>query len=399
MSGAGLDEVELESSKKRTIDQVDDVDSDEDDGNKKMKKSPKAKVALAIGYQGTNYNGSQTQANANHDSVTVEDVLFQAIVRANGISQSNSDNMKKVSWHRTSRTDKGVHACINVISLKMMADPGIVDRINSELPEDIRVYGYKRVMTSFNPKNMCDSRQYEYVLPTFTLRPITEQERSVPDEQEITSVTQDQLSYRIDAATLERVRTLLNHYVGTRTYMNFTQKSKINGMNSTSRFIKEFTCSDPIVMDGMELVVMKVWGQSFMYNQIRKMIGFILYVLRGHAQESDFQLVFDAKKSYDVPLAPGAGLMLEMLHFEGYNNTHRNIHGPLKFEEYQPAMDELKAKIRLSIVKQEEKECIMSKWIHKLKSIEVRCRDTTQEEIDEIQKRKKTRAKYERDEY
>ena len=43
---------------------------------------------------------------------------------------------------RAARTDKGVHAAGQVISLKMITeDPNIVEKINSHLPEQIRIWG------------------------------------------------------------------------------------------------------------------------------------------------------------------------------------------------------------------------------------------------------------------
>jgi hypothetical protein len=45
---------------KRTID---DVENTEESEAKRAKKVPKQKVVLAIGYEGTNYHGSQSQAH------------------------------------------------------------------------------------------------------------------------------------------------------------------------------------------------------------------------------------------------------------------------------------------------------------------------------------------------
>lgn len=49
---------------------------------------------------------------------------------------------------RAARTDAGVHAAGNIVSLKMIVTiPGIKDivaKINEELPPEIRVWGYVR---------------------------------------------------------------------------------------------------------------------------------------------------------------------------------------------------------------------------------------------------------------
>lgn len=77
-----------------------------------------------------------------------------------------------MSFLRAARTDKGVHAAVNVISLKMIIeDDALVERINMQLPDQIRVWKIMRTMKSFNPRTSCDSRIYEYLLPTSAFLP------------------------------------------------------------------------------------------------------------------------------------------------------------------------------------------------------------------------------------
>jgi tRNA pseudouridine38-40 synthase len=53
---------------------------------------------------------------------------------------------------RAARTDKGVHAAGQAISLKMIIeDPNIVNKINEHLPEQIRVWGkYTCILSYYN---------------------------------------------------------------------------------------------------------------------------------------------------------------------------------------------------------------------------------------------------------
>lgn len=91
---------------------------------------------------------------------------------------------------RACRTDKGVHAAGQVVSLKMLvkmhnssctseetvlseadALDATVGRLNALLPRDIRVFAIRRTANSFHAKERCDSRFYEYLLPTYALAP------------------------------------------------------------------------------------------------------------------------------------------------------------------------------------------------------------------------------------
>jgi len=108
----------------------------------------------------------------NTTEKTIEGDLFTAFVAAGAISKANADDPKKSQLVRCARTDKGVHAAGNVISLKLIVeDKDIVQKINEHLSPQIRVWGYERTVNSFSCYQACDSRWYEYLLPTHALLP------------------------------------------------------------------------------------------------------------------------------------------------------------------------------------------------------------------------------------
>ena len=129
---------------------------------------PKRKVAVLIGYAGTGYHGIQI----NHKEKTIEGDIFAAFVAAGAISKANADDPKKSSLVRCARTDKGVHAAGNVLSLKLIVeDDDIVNKINQHLPNQIRVWAVQRTSNSFSAYQACDSRWYEYLMPSYSLLP------------------------------------------------------------------------------------------------------------------------------------------------------------------------------------------------------------------------------------
>ncbi|KAJ5447745.1 Pseudouridine synthase I TruA [Penicillium cf. griseofulvum] len=129
---------------------------------------PKKKVALLMGYSGTGYSGMQL----NEQQRTIEGDLFTALVNVGAVSKANAADPKKSSFVRCARTDKGVHAAGNVVSLKMIVeDEDIIQKINAELSPQIRVWGYEITSKSFSCYQMCDSRVYEYLMPSHCLLP------------------------------------------------------------------------------------------------------------------------------------------------------------------------------------------------------------------------------------
>ncbi|MCJ1287018.1 tRNA pseudouridine synthase 1 [Xylographa opegraphella] len=129
---------------------------------------PKRKVAVMIGYSGSGYKGMQL----NDKEKTIEGDLFKAFVAAGAVSKANADDPKKSALVRCARTDKGVHAAGNVISMKLIIeDPNIVQKINDNLSPQIRVWGIVRTNSSFSAYQMCDSRIYEYLIPSHCFLP------------------------------------------------------------------------------------------------------------------------------------------------------------------------------------------------------------------------------------
>ena len=130
----------------------------------------RTQVALLLAYCGTRYQGLQK----NPGAVTVEETLEAAIHRAGGITDNNVGTLQKVSWSRAGRTDKGVHAVGQIIGAKLVGLDleALRSRVNDELEgSEVRVLGLERATQGFCAHTMCSSREYEYLLPAYVLRP------------------------------------------------------------------------------------------------------------------------------------------------------------------------------------------------------------------------------------
>lgn len=97
-----------------------------------------------------------TRLCSQPDARTIEGVLFDALVRVGAVSSDNADDATKVNLGRAARTDAGVHAAGNLVSLKLITQiPGVPDVVaatNKLLPPEIRVWGIVRVQNSFNAR-------------------------------------------------------------------------------------------------------------------------------------------------------------------------------------------------------------------------------------------------------
>ena len=145
-------------------------------------------------------------------------------------------------------------------------------------------------------------------------------------------------AYRLSDEEKEKVHTLFRDtFMGTKSYHNYTKDMK-PGQTASQRFMMDLTANEYMYVNketfdvtssddakAIEFVKFYLKGQSFLYNQIRKMIGSIIQVIHG-----DLDAEHQMKNSFSangclVALSPGDGLMLEKVAYDKYNefNTHK----------------------------------------------------------------------------
>lgn len=403
---ADFEENKTTTENKRTRTEIVSASLAYDEGNviKKEPRLPKKKVAVMVGYCGSGYHGMQF----NPPNPTIEMELFNAFVNAGAISKANSNDLKKNGFMRAARTDKGVHAGGNVISLKLIIeDPKIKEKINDNLPEGIRIWDIKRVNKAFDCRKLCGSRWYEYLLPTYSLigpkpgsylyKEIEESKIELPDvlddnidniefwnsfktvvNEKFTIEEQDAITnyappgrdefdenddlyqkvklfksmenahkraYRISDTKLIKFRDSMKQYLGSHNFHNFTLGKDFKDPSAT-RYMKEISVSNPFVIGDAktEWISIKIHGQSFMLHQIRKMISMATLITRCGCPVDRISDAYNAQK-INIPKAPALGLLLESPVYEGYNKRLQEFgYEPIDFKEYQSEMDAFKMK-------------------------------------------------------
>ncbi|KAG2881744.1 hypothetical protein PC115_g22134 [Phytophthora cactorum] len=105
----------------------------------------------------------------NENVKTIEDDIRHAIFQACAMRESNFEDLGKIDWARSSRTDKGVHAGCIVFSGKLLIDEenkmdpvsgrvnGHKEALNASLPENIRVFSL-RVGRRWRARNCSESQ-------------------------------------------------------------------------------------------------------------------------------------------------------------------------------------------------------------------------------------------------
>lgn len=323
---------------------------------------PKRKVALLMSYNGKGYHGMQV----NKVVPTIEGELFKAFEVSQAVGKENIDDPHKFGFMRAARTDKGVHAATQVVSLKMcVEEENLVEKMNAVLPPQIRIWGFHRTRNSFHAKKQTDSRVYEYLLPTHVFLPVGElwevnkhsEKIEDPNYHYHKNISEEDIkimkSYRISKELLESVTSFTKSYEGNRHYHNFTSNSTYKDPRSI-RFIRSVNIVGPTIIDGYEWLKVVIHGNSFVLHQIRKMMGLMILSIRCGKAFSDVEYVFEPGKA-NIPTAPPIGLLLRKTVHDGYNRVAEEA-VKLDFDKYEDQVQEFTEKYIYNAIYKETEE-------------------------------------------
>ena len=167
--------------------------------------------------------------------------------------------------------------------------------------------------------------------------------------EEVLEIARNQLAgYRTTPDQIQGLKDALKVFEGTHSFHNYTRR--LNATDpSASRYIMKFVPLDPIIVprktniqgikqEDAEWIPVQVTGQSFLLNQIRKMISAAVDLARGVVSKEQIEKSLMRGSRMKVNVAPAQGLFLDRSFFEIYNKqlekkNQNNDHKPLKWVE------------------------------------------------------------------
>lgn len=228
-------------------------------------------VALWCWYHGGPFKGYQTQPGLR----TVQDEVIKALHRA-GLSRKPLP---------AGRTDRGVHARMQVLSLRLPEEVPLTElpaRINAELPKEIGIALAKSAPRGFHPQYSTEQKEYRYQLL------LEDDERWAP------------YAWRVDVEPSKLIP-LVKAMEGTRDFGAFHDRT-------SGRFPR--TISEASVVEREGRLEVRLKGPGFARYMVRLLVGSAVAVVRGELSEADFLAGLSEAKRLPEVRAPGEGLTL-----------------------------------------------------------------------------------------
>ncbi len=249
---------------------------------------PTGTVALILEYDGSNYHGSQWQANAP----TIQGEIEKALKKLTG---------ERTRIKAASRTDAGVHARGQVVSFRTgsaLPLKSFVDGLNHYLPRDIAVKEAHRLDDSFDVRRSAISREYKYYILNSPTR----------------SPMRQGFSCRVDGnLDIESMNRACQALVGKHDFTSFVSSAETARRKRTVRNVFKAE----ITRDG-DMIVLEIVANSFLPHQVRNTAGSLIKVGQGKMTVDEFSSLVEAKTpGLAGPTAPADGLCLMRVNYPG----------------------------------------------------------------------------------
>ena len=234
------------------------------------------KIALLVAYDGSKFHGFAKQPGVD----TIEGVILRAINEL-GLS------INKIQY--MSRTDKGVHALHQVITISKVSTIKIGHLLNEALPECVRVHAVSRVRHDFNPRRSVVSKTYLYVAP-------------------------------YQGEDLGRIRWVVD-YINAKEHDFTALIKRRRGVNYGTKMklkVKVTLRSD--------MIYFFVTSKYFLWEQVRRLITLIkAYSLKRITKNEFIQVLMGQDLKWGIAPAPPGGLILWRAKIKGVNGWIRII--------------------------------------------------------------------------
>ncbi len=242
-------------------------------------------LKMTIAYDGTEYAGWQFQP----DAPTVQGAMEAAVKKITG-------ETRRVT--ASGRTDAGVHALAQVVGLQTesdLSDKVLKRAINASLPHDISVLDVVPAREGFDPIRDAVSKRYRYVI----------------DDGKFVDVFESRYCwhYFSDQLDADRMHRAAQKILGTHDFVSFQTSG--SDRSTTVRTVSDILVERRSTSKMGTPLVLEIEANGFLYNMVRTIVGTLVEVGRGNADEDHLTKVIAAEDRRAAGMtAPAAGLFM-----------------------------------------------------------------------------------------
>ncbi len=265
-------------------------------------------IKLTIEYDGTSYNGWQTQA----DVPSIQSAIKSAIEKVTG------EHIKLIG---AGRTDTGVHAkaqAANFITSSGISIERMPYAINAHLPSDIVIKSAQDVRLGFNARKDAKAREYRYVIYNGRYRTATDRLYSY------------HVSFKLDIHAMEQAANYLkgaHDFTGFSVILNKAKRSEESGrsfldssalpQNDTITYYpmyKPDTSKNIMKLDiekKDDFIYVTIKADGFLHHMVRYIVSALIETGRRSMRPEDIRHYIEPEcKKWGLARAPAKGLFL-----------------------------------------------------------------------------------------
>ncbi len=237
---------------------------------------------LCVSYDGTDFCGWQRQDNGPSVQAVLEEALGKLC-------------SESVACRAAGRTDSGVHALGQVVSIKTnraLPPKALMYGTNNHLPASVAVVEATQVADEFDARRSASGKLYRYQIWNGPIR------------SPLHCRTHWHVAYSLD---LNAMRLAAGQLVGRHDFAAF--RAADCERQTTVRHIKRIDVFSPAAEPNTVLI--EVEGTAFLKQMVRILAGTLVAVGRGHMSVSAVQEALHSRdRSRAGPTAPALGLVL-----------------------------------------------------------------------------------------
>jgi tRNA pseudouridine38-40 synthase len=240
---------------------------------------------LLIQYDGGRYKGWQRLGNGDQ---SIQGKIENVLTEMAG---------EKIEIIGCSRTDAGVHALSQVANFKMnkdMTETEVMDYVNHYLPNDISLLKVENVSDRFHARYNAKDKIYLYKIWNKSYSNPFMRKYSMHVEKRLNKNKMEQAAV---------------HFVGKHDFTTFS-----NAKSKKKSMVREIYFID--IKEEAGFIEIRVSGDGFLYNMVRKMVGTLIEVGLGKIDGDTIPTIIAEKDRSQIGMmAEANGLFLEKVKF------------------------------------------------------------------------------------